>query len=262
MLKLRQGVIAAALLLASLSAGGEAQAAVTEEEAHAIGVDAYLYFYSPVTMDLTRKQLTNQEPTPGGIGGPMNSFANVGAFPTADMRVVVRPNFDTLYSSGWLDLTKEPMVVSVPDTGGRYYLLPMLDMWTDVFASPGWRTTGTGAGDFLVTPPGWSGTVPDGFTRIDAPTPYVWIIGRTKTDGPADYDAVHKIQDGYKITPLSQWGKEPVAPEVKIDPSIDMKTPPKVTVDTMPADKFFDYAAELLKLHPPHISPTSRSSRG
>jgi hypothetical protein len=255
MLKLRQGVIAAALLLASLSAGSGAQAAaITEEEAHSIGVDAYLYFYSPVTMDLTRKQLTNQEPSPGGIGGPMNRFANVGAFPSADVRVVVRPNFDTLYSSGWLDLTQEPMVVSAPDTGGRYYLLPMLDMWTDVFASPGWRTTGTGVGNFLVTPPGWSGTVPDGFTRIDAPTPYVWIIGRTKTDGPADYDAVHKIQDGYKITPLSQWGKEPVAPEVKIDPSIDMKTPPKVTVDTMPAGKFFAYAAELLKLHPPHIT--------
>ena len=241
-----------------------AQAAITEEEAHAIGVDAYLYFYSPVTMDLTRKQLTNQEPTPGGIGGPMNSFANVGAFPTADMRVVVRPNFDTLYSSGWLDLTKEPMVVSAPDTGGRYYLLPMLDMWTDVFASPGWRTTGTGAGNFLVTPPGWRPDLrekfveefrlPDNTQRIDAPTPYVWIIGRTKTDGPADYDAVHKIQDGYKITPLSQWGKEPVAPEVKIDPSIDMKTPPKVAVDTMPAGKFFAYAAELLKLHPPHIT--------
>ena len=133
-------------------------ATITAEEAHAIGVDAYLYFYSLVTMDVTRKQLTNQEPTPGGIGGPMNRFANVGAFPSADMKVVVRPNFDTLYSSGWLDLTKEPMVVSVPDTGGRYYLLPMLDMWTDVFASPGWRTTGTEAGNFLVTPPGWSGT--------------------------------------------------------------------------------------------------------
>jgi hypothetical protein len=130
----------------------------------------------------------------------------------------------------------------------------MLDMWTDVFASPGWRTTGTGAGTFLVTPPDWSGTVPDGFTRIDAPTPYVWIIGRTKTDGPADYEAVHKIQAGYKITPLSQWGKEPVGPEVKIDPSIDMKTPPKVTVDTMKAGPFFAYAAELLKLHPPHIT--------
>jgi hypothetical protein len=264
MLKLSRRVFVAALLATSLSAGSGAQAAVTEEEAHAIGVDAYLYFYSLITMDVTRKQLTNQEPSPGGIGGPMNSLANVGAFPTADMRVVVRPNFDTLYSSGWLDLTKEPMVVSVPDTGGRYYLLPMLDMWTDVFASPGWRTTGTEAGNFLVTPPGWRPDLrekfaeefrlPDNTQRIDAPTPYVWIIGRTKTDGPADYDAVHKVQAGYKITPLSQWGKEPVPPEVKIDPSIDMKTPPKKQVDTMPAGQFFAYAAELLKLHPPHIT--------
>ncbi len=82
----------------------------------------------------------------------------------------------------------------------------------------------------------------------------MWIIGRTKTDGPADYDAVHKIQDGYKITPLSQWGKPPVPVEAKIDPSIDMKTPPKTQVDTMPADQFFAYAAELLKLQPPHIT--------
>jgi hypothetical protein len=245
--------LALGLLFAQVT-GPAAAAPVTEEEAHAIGVDAYLYFYSLITMDVTRKQLTNQEPKPGGIGGPMNRFANVGAFPTADLRVVVRPNFDTLYSSGWLDLTKEPMVVSAPDTGGRYYLLPMLDMWTDVFASPGWRTTGTEAGNFLVTPPGWSGTVPDGFSQIKAPTPYVWIIGRTKTDGPDDYDAVHKIQAGYKITPLSQWGKEPVPPEVKIDPSIDMKTPPKVQVDTMKAGQFFAYAAELLKMHPPHIT--------
>jgi hypothetical protein len=193
-------------------------------------------------------------PLPTDLGETMNSFANVGAFPTADMRVVVRPNFDTLYSSGWLDLTKEPVIVSVPDTGGRYYLLPMLDMWTDVFASPGWRTTGTGAGNFLITPPGWSGAVPADFTRISAPTPYVWVIGRTKTDGPADYDAVHKIQAGYKITPLSQWGKEPTPPEVKIDPSIDMKTPPKIQVDTMPAGKYFAYAAELLKLQPPHLT--------
>jgi hypothetical protein len=77
----------------------------------------------------------------------------------------------------------------------------MLDMWTDVFASPGWRTTGTQAGNFLLTPPGWSGINPDGFTRIEATTPYVWIIGRTKTDGPDDYNAVHKIQAGYRITP-------------------------------------------------------------
>jgi hypothetical protein len=173
------------------------------------------------------------------------------------MRAVVRPNFDTLYSSAWLDLTKEPLVISAPDTGGRYYLLPMLDMWTNVFASPGWRTTGTAAANFLVTPPGWrvESGLPENMQHIAAPTPYVWVIGRTKTDGPADYDAVHKIQDGYKITPLSQWGKAPVAPEAAAaDPSFDMKTPPKVQVDTMPADRYFAYAAELLKLHPPHIT--------
>ncbi|MEZ2131279.1 MULTISPECIES: DUF1254 domain-containing protein [unclassified Sinorhizobium] len=236
---------------------------ITEEEAHAIGVEAYVYFYPLLSMDLTRKQLTNAEAKEGAIGGPPNRFNNIPEFPTADMKVVVRPNFDTLYSSAWLDLTKEPVVVSVPDTQDRYYLLPMLDMWTNVFASPGWRTTGTAAGHFLIASPSWRPDLrekfdefklPEGTQRIDAPTPYVWVIGRTKTDGPPDYAAVHKVQDGYKVTPLSQWGREPKTAEVKIDSSIDMKTPPKIQVDTMPMDKYLAYAGELLKLHPPHIT--------
>jgi hypothetical protein len=227
--------------------------AISEAEARDIAVEGYLYFYPIVTMELTRKQLINTPPT-AGIGGPMNTFNNIPAFPAADMKAVVRPNFDTLYSSGWVDLTHEPVVISVPDTGGRYYLLPMLDMWTDVFASPGWRTTGTKAASFLLVPPRWSGKVPQGLARIDAPTPYVWIIGRTKTDGPADYAAVHAIQKGYRITPLSGWGRPPTPVKAKIDPSVDIKTPPKKQVDTMPGDKFFAYASELLKLHPPHIT--------
>ena len=236
-----------------LSPVARAADSITEEDAHAIGVAAYVYFYPLVTMDITRKQLTNVA-KPEGIHTPMNTFANVAAFPPADLKVVVRPNFDTLYSSAWLDLTKEPMIISVPDTHGRYYLLPMLDMWTDVFASPGWRTTGTHAGDFAVVPPGWSGTIPAGVVRIDAPTPYVWIIGRTKTDGPADYSAVHKIQAGFKITPMSRWGMPPEPVVGTVDPAIDMKTPPKTQVDTMPAGKFFAYAAEILKVQPPHIT--------
>jgi hypothetical protein len=184
----------------------------------------------------------------------MNAFANIPAFPTADMKAVVRPNFDTLYSSAWLDLTSEPMIVSVPDTHGRYYLLPILDMWTDVFASPGWRTTGTSAAHFAIVPPGFAGALPGGVVRIDAPTPHVWIIGRTKTDGPADYEPVRAIQAGFKITPLSQRSKPAQTPVGRVDPSIDMKTPPKVAVDTMPASKFFALAAEILKSQPPHIT--------
>ncbi|OPH83404.1 DUF1254 domain-containing protein [Nitrobacter vulgaris] len=227
---------------------------ISADEAHAIATEAYVYFYPLVTMDVTRKQLNNSDPKTGSIGGPPNTFDNIQAYPTADMRAVVRPNFDTLYSSAWLDLTSEPMIVSVPDTGGRYYLLPMLDMWTDVFASPGSRTTGTKAANFLVAPPGWNGSVPEGVTRINAPTPHVWIIGRTRTDGPADYASVHEVQKGYKITPLSGWGKPPVAVTQTIDPSVDVKTPPKAQVDTMAGDKFFAYAAELLKANPPHIT--------
>jgi hypothetical protein len=226
---------------------------VSEQDAHSIGVAAYVYLYPLVTMDLTRKQLTNVVKAEG-IHSPMNTFVSLAAFPPADMKVVVRPNFDTLYSSAWLDLTKEPMIISVPDTHGRYYLLPMLDMWTDVFASPGWRTTGTQAGDYAVVPPGWSGSLPAGVIGIDAPTPYVWIIGRTKTDGPPDYDAVHKIQADLKVTPISRWGMvtEPVVGTV--DSGVDMKTPPRIAVDTMPAGKFFAYAAEILKLQPPHVT--------
>ena len=240
--------------LAAQTAPAKAGTIITEQEAHAIGVDAYLYFYSLVTMDITRRVATNVEAGKVPGFGPANEFQSFTAYPTADYKAVVRPNFDTLYSSAFLDLSSEPMIVSAPETSGRYYLLPMLDMWSDVFASPGWRTTGTAPANYLVTPPGWAGAVPNGLQRISAPTPFVWIIGRTKTDGPDDYDAVHKIQAGYKITALSQWGKAAAAPAMTPDPSVDMKTPPKVQVDTMPSDKFFAYASELLKVNPPHLT--------
>jgi hypothetical protein len=249
-------VLSTALLCAAVftTITARADEPVTEQEAHAIGVDAYVYFYPLISMDITRKQSTNIGPGKEFGKGPMNMFVNVPEYPPADFKGVVRSNFDTLYSIAWLDLTREPMVVSAPDTSDRYYLLPMLDMWTDVFASPGSRTTGTKASNFLVTPPGWTGAAPKELTRLVAPTPYVWIIGRTKTDGAADYDAVHKIQVGYKVTPLSRWGKTAEPVTMQVDPGIDMKTPPKIQIDSMPAAQYFAYAAELLKLHPPHLT--------
>src|SRR5205814_7014076 len=139
-----------ALLLLSVTLSTAAKAAMTEEEAHAIGVDAYLYFYPIISFDITRLYSTNIGPDKEPLKAPMNMFASAAAYPSADNKFVVRVNFDTRYSIAYLDLTKEPMVVSSLDTNGRYFLLPMFDAWTDVFASPGWRTTGTQAQTFLV----------------------------------------------------------------------------------------------------------------
>jgi hypothetical protein len=247
-----------------LSAAKAQTAPIGEQEAHAIAVEAYLYLYPLMTMDLTRRQMTNLPAGKEPGFGPANTFNNIPAYPTAADKVVVRPNFDTLYSIAWLDVTKEPVVVSVPDTNGRYYLLPMLDMWTDVFASPGWRTTGTHAQHFLIAPANWRPDLRDRFIeefrlprdtqRLNAPTSHAWIIGRIKTDGPQDYDAVHEIQSGLKIVPLSEWGRTPRPAEVKTDPSVDMKTPPKLQVEAMPGDKYFAYAAELLTANRPHLT--------
>jgi hypothetical protein len=195
------------------------------------------------------------------LRAPPNTFVHVRAFPGADFREVVRPNFDTLYSSAFVDVTHEPIIVSTPNTNGRYYLLPMLDMWSDVFAVPGKRTSGTEAAHFAIVNKKWNGKLPPKVERIEAPTPWLWIIGRTQTDGASDYEAVHQIQNGYKLTPLSQWGKTPKPFAFKNDKSVDMKTPALKQVNSMPAKQYFAYAAELLKNNPPHLTDWSQIER-
>lgn len=236
---------------AALACAGEA---ISVQEAYEIGLDAYLYLYPLVLMEITRAQATNIEPGKPPTRAPMNAFGHLRAFPPASFKFVVRPNFDALYSSAWLDLSKEPMIVSVPDTAGRYYLLPMLDMWTDVFAVVGKRTTGTQAGDYALVRPGWQGRLPDGVERIDAPTPTVWIIGRTQTNGTKDYPAVHTVQDGFHVRALSQVGGETRPPAPTFDPAIDMATPPPRQLGAMPAARFFTVAMDLLRRQGPHLA--------
>lgn len=227
----------------------------------AIAVEAYLYLYPLVMMDATRRQMTNAEAGERAGFGPVNAFSHMRTLPPVEFKAVPWPNFDTLYSIAWLDLTGGPLVVSAPDTGGRYYLLPVMDMWTDVVAVPGKRTTGTRAGRFAVVPLGWRGELPAGVRRIDAPTPYVWVLGRTQVNGPGDYPAVHRVQDGFTIVPLSRQGQEPPPVTVTVDPAVDMTTSPAEQVSRMPAAAYFARATALMKLHPPHVTDWSILAR-
>jgi hypothetical protein len=243
-----------ALLLVALAYSGSpaARAAdVAPEEARAIAEDAYVYGYPLVTMEMTRRVLTNTA-APEGIRAPMGQFALLREYPSAANREVTAPNADTLYSTAFLDLSKEPYVFGIPDTGQRYYLMPMLDGWTEVFQVPGKRTTGNGAQTYAITGPGWTGTLPAGLAEYKSPTNLVWILGRIYCTGtPEDYAAVHALQDKLTLVPLSAYGKPYTPPRGQVDPSIDMRTPTRDQVNRMDTATYFKLLAALMKDNPP-----------
>lgn len=215
-------------------------------------IQAYIYGYPLVTMELTRRSFTNVA-APTGKSAPMGYLVNVPKYPPASDKRVTAPNADTLYSIAWIDVGKEPYVLHVPDEHGRYYLMPMLDGWTTVFADPGTRTTGTDAADFAITGPGWKGALPAGIKATYAsPTSIVWVLGRTYASGtPADYTAVHAIQAQYKLTPLSAYGKPYTPPPGRVNPAWESNKPVREQVDAMDAATYFKLLAELMKTNPP-----------
>lgn len=224
---------------------------LSDAEAEAIGVEAYIYGYPLVTMDITRKVMTNTV-VPEDNKAPMGQFYNARTYPDASFKSVTAPNADTLYSFSWVNLEKEPYILHVPDENGRYYLMPQLSGWTNVYAVPGTRTTGTKEADFAITGPNWKGTLPSGVTEFKAPTNLVWVLGRTYCTGtPEDYEAVHAIQDKYSLTPLSSYGKPYTPPNGVVDPNFDMKTPVRDQVNNLDAGTFFKQFASLLKNNPP-----------
>jgi hypothetical protein len=213
--------------------------------------EAYIFGYPLVLMDISREVMTNG-PARGTPGNSVNQLTHLRALPDPSFTDVVSPNADTLYSIAWLDLVREPVVLSVSDTSGRYYLMPLLDAWTNVFASPGKRTTGASRAHFAIAPPGWSGNLPAGMRRISSPTRMVWLIGRTQCNGREDYPAVHRIQDQLKLTPLSRFADPSWnPPQVSIDPSVDVRTPPVEQISRLPGPAFFRRLAMLMKDNPP-----------
>jgi hypothetical protein len=243
---------AAAVIIFTGSGTQPANAApLPAAEATALGTEAYIYGYPLITMEYTRRIITNVDKVEG-THGPMGQLIRLREYPTAAFKDVTAPNADTLYTTCFLDVGKEPYVLSLPDAHDRYYLFPMLDGWTDVFQVPGKRTTGTGPQKYAITGPGWKGNLPKGVKEYKSPTAIVWVLGRIYCTGtPEDYAVVHKMQDEISVVPLSAYGKPYTPPPGEVDPSIDMKTPVREQVNALSSEAYFSLLAKLLKDNPP-----------
>ncbi len=230
---------------------------MSAEEAREIAIEAYQYLYPLVLMHMTRRVAINHPPGLRPGFGPEGRFYHVREYCPAAARL----SFDTLPSFAWLDLSRGPYVISVPESPDRYYSVSIYDMWSEVFASLGPHTIGSGGGNFAIVPPRWDGALPSGIERIDSPTMNVWAVARTQTNGPKDYAPVHRFQDSYNVTPVSQWGRPARALSFKIDPAVDIDTAPLAQVAAMSPETFFRYAANFLSIDEPHASDWSIVAR-
>jgi len=218
-----------------------------DEQMKRLAEEVYVYAYPLVLMDVMRQvQLAKT---------PINAFAHKRTLADASTSDVPNPDVDTLQSTAWLDLSKEPIVLSMPDTRGRYYVMSLQDGWTNVFSSLGKRVTGTAKTDFAIVGPRWKGTLPGGVEEVKSPTDMVWVVGRTQVNGKADVAAVNKLQDQYKLAPLSRFAKAPArsaAAGAALPASrVDSKTPAAEQVAKMDARAFFTRFADLLEANPP-----------
>jgi hypothetical protein len=215
---------AVALLLAPLlraegpERSGKAATAeqLREELAYSVGLQAYVYGFPVVEMYRVRYRHVWDPTNPDRT--PVNRLRHARRLRDHTATAVVSPNNDTLYSSAWLDLAREPVVLHVPDAGRRYCSFQLIDAYTNNFAQLGKTSKGVEQGDFAIVGPGWKGALPEGVRRIDSPTNVVWLLGRTLVDGEEDLPAIRALQDRFALAPLSTWGKKEAPPEPGKEP--------------------------------------------
>src|SRR5271157_2984117 len=243
-------VVLSVLLVACISKTNEGKTPGLEE-AVSTAVDAYLYGYPLITFDVARMQQTNVA-APDAEHAPMGQMIRMRTYPAVDNHCCAAPNADTLYTEAWRDVSREPSVLSIPDMGNRYYIVPMLDGYSQVFSVASPPTTGYKAQTYAITGPGWAGTLPPGVTEVKSATGMVWILGRIYCTGtPDDYKAVHALQDKFVLVPLSSYRKPYTPLPAEVDANFDMKTGIRDQVDAMDVDSYFKYLARLMKTNPP-----------
>jgi hypothetical protein len=166
-----------------------------------LAAGATLYALPLVIIDLTREETFAD---PAAADATPNRFFHIPILANASFRTVVRPNVDTLYSTAWLDLTSEPVLLTVPPSNGRYFMIQCMDAWTNVFADPGIRTLGNNGATYAIVGPDWHGQLPTGVEEIRAPTRMVWVLGRVYVRNQADLPAAQVYQRQLDIRPLSR----------------------------------------------------------
>ena len=215
-----------------------------------LGAEAYLYGYPLVMMEITRVHSAKYL-------GPENQLRLVRQFPNAQFKDVVRPNVDTLYTTAFINMKEGPWVFEMPANDQRYELMPFMDAWTHVFASPGTRTLGHQGVTYLLVGPQWDGQVPLGMTLLKSPTDMVWLIGRTQTNGAADFATVHELQNRLRLT---KWPQPPKSLSARTDSQRDTQSvwqvssepnlPPVAQMKALSTLEFFNRLMQLMVSNP------------
>lgn len=244
--RMKKGTLFGLLLVLLTSSCKKDSSNVELESPVAIAEEAFIYGIPLVTMDVTRRQATyTLQPILGKMEAPLNQFSHLPVFPDSDFTSVVRPNADTFYSNAWLDLSEGAVTLSLPAGIERYHLLPMLDGYSNVIASPGTRTSESKGGEYFITGPGWNGVVPNNVSHIKSPTNYVWIIGRTEVRDEQDgREVVYPIMKSYTLTPPAGYKAPALEKEI---PQGD----PNSIVENMAIDEFFNYMNRAFVDNPP-----------
>lgn len=224
---------------------------VPAAEAQEIALDAYIYGYPLVMAETARRIKTNVRGAEE-FRAPMGQIARMRMYPNVTNRDVITPNPDTLSTACWIDVGEEPWILTLPDAKSRYYAWSMLDGWTDVFQSPGTRTTGGGPQKYAITGPGWKGELPDDVTEYKSPTAIVLMLGRIYCTGTKeDYAAAHKMEDEISVVPLSAYGKHYTPPPGDVNPKFDMNASARDLVTNLNITAYFKALASLLQNNPP-----------
>ena len=213
-------------------------------EAEAIFDYAYPLVIMKISQDLMLTVPIRPRTTP-------NHFIHFRRLAQPEQRAVVLGNRNTLYSVGWLDLSQGPVVFEIPDMGDRYYVMPLLDAWTNTFESLGSRTTGQGPQKYLIATATYDGVVPEGYTLIQSPTPMVWITGRIQADSSEDAISVARLRDDFVLMTLEEQrtGADPFANYVPQYTFGKVRLPVPYSLQ-MEAAEFYDTFFEMQAANP------------